>query len=48
MSAFTLSSGEAQKVTGLRLNPAWTVLLAVTCALFFGRSVLAQTPVVRG
>jgi len=46
MSAFTLSSGRAQKAAGLRLNPAWTVLLAITCTLFFGRSVLAQTPVV--
>ena len=46
MSAFTLSSGRAQKAAGLHLNPAWTVLLAITCALFFGRSVLAQTPAV--
>ena len=46
MSAFTLSSGRAQKAAGLRLNPAWSVLLAITCALFLGRSVLAETPAV--
>ena len=46
MSAFTLSSGRSQKAPGLRLNPAWSVLLAITCALLLGRSVLAETPAV--
>jgi thioredoxin-dependent peroxiredoxin len=46
MSAFTLSSGRAQKAPGLRLNPAWSLLLAITCALLSGRSVLAETPAV--
>src|SRR6201998_4678679 len=46
MSAFTLSSDRAQKAVGLRLNRAWSVLLAINCALFMGRSVLAQTPAV--
>jgi len=46
MSAFTLSSGRAQKAAGLRLNPAWRVFLAATYVLFMGVSVLAQTPAV--
>ena len=46
MSAFALLSGRAQKAAGLRLNPVWSVLLAITCALFLGRTVLAETPAV--
>ena len=46
MSAFTLSSGRSQKAPGLRLNPAWSVLLAITCALLLGGSALAETPAV--
>ena len=46
MSAFTLSSGRAQKAAGLRLNPAWRVFLAATYGLFVEVSVLAQTPAV--
>jgi len=46
MSAFTLSSCRSQRAAGLRLNRAWSVLLAITCALFMGRSVLAQTPAI--